>query len=146
MALKASTPTTPQAPAGVVTLFLRSIRLGVITNLASVVLGQVHVPGATWHQRIEVCGSTIKVKAWRSTVSEPGWLLTTTNGALTTGTNAGVRSLLTTGNTNGTVAFAYDNFAAYVGQPVRVFRVTPNGVRTEVRGSPLYTFPSTAAA
>lgn len=134
------------APSGVVTLFARKVRLGVITNLGSVVLGQVHVPGATWLMAAEVCGTTLKVKAWRSTVTEPGWMLEVTDFDVVTGSNTGVRSVLSSGNTNGTVAFAYDNFVSWISQPIKIFRVTPNNVRTEVRGSPLNTTNPTAAA
>lgn len=134
------------APAGDVTLNLRKMVLGVPTTIASVVLNQVHVAGATWLIKAEACGSTIRAKAWRSTVSEPGWLLTVSDFDLTTGNLAGPRSILATGNTNGATVFAYDNFFAYISQPIRLYRVTPDGVRTEVRGSPGNTEDATAAA
>lgn len=112
----------------------------------NVALAQDHAAGATWNLSMDVCGRTIRAKAWRSTVTEPDWIITATDSALLTGSNAGVRSFLTTGNTNGSVAFTWDNVAFWVGQPVRLYRVTPDGAQTEVRGSPGFTQPATAAA
>lgn len=132
------------AASNVVTMSIRRVALGVDTALASVVLNQTHVNGATWFVKGEICGSTIRGKAWRSTVSEPGWIATTTDSSLTTGNDIGVRSFLGTGNP--TIAFAYDDAFSYVSQPVRLYRVTPDGVQTEVRGSPGNTENATAAA
>lgn len=134
------------APSGVATLNLRKAVLGVGSTLSSVVLGQTHAAGATWNIGISVCGSTVQAKAWRSTVTAPDWLLSNTDFDLTTGTAVGARSTLTTGNTNVSPIIAYDNAYAYVSQPVRVVRVTPDGVESEVRGSPLDTNAPTAAA
>jgi hypothetical protein len=72
--------------------------------------------------------------------------LTAADFDLTAGTGVGARSFLVTGNTNVAPVMAYDNAFAYVSQPLRIFRQTPNGVRTEVRGSPLNTANPTAAA
>lgn len=130
----------------VATLSIKKNVLGVVTTLGSVTLDQVHAAAATWNIVLSVCGQVLKAKGWRSTVTEPGWNLTVNDGSLFTGTGAGVRSFLVTGNTNASLAFTYDNFVVSVGQPVRLWRVTPNGTRTEVRNSPLNTFPATAAA
>lgn len=135
------------APAGTATLKIRRRVLGVETDLTTALtLGQVHAAGATWNIMIDVCGSQIRAKAWRSTVSQPDWLLTATNTALSTGTSSAVRSVLATGNTNGSTVFTYDNFVAWISQPIRLWRVLPDATRTEVRGSPGYTEPPTAAA
>jgi hypothetical protein len=127
------------APTNVATLILGKNVLGVMTPLGTVVLGQTHAAGATWVTKIDVCGSRLRAKAWRNTVLEPDWLLTANDFGLTTGTDGGVRSVLDSGNTNGSVAFAYDNFFSFVGSGLRLYRVTPDGVRTEVRGSPFNT-------
>lgn len=135
------------APSGTATLTLRRRVLGVESDVATgVVLAQTHAAGATWNVTIECCGRTVKAKAWRSTVTEPSWIVTANDTFLTTGSNVGCRSVLATGNTNGSTVFTYDNLVAYVSQPVRVWRVTSDSVRTELRGSPLYTNPPTAAA
>lgn len=135
------------ATTGVATLELRSVVLGVSTVLASVVLNQVHAAGGQWTIRIAACGSTIMAKAWRSTVGEPGWLLSVQNFDLTTGLNVQARSVLNTGNTNALpVNITFDNMGTGVSQPIRIFRVTPDGTRTELRGSPLSTEDVTSAS
>lgn len=135
------------APSGTATLTLRRRVLSVESDVATgVVLAQTHAAGATWNVTIECCGRTVKAKAWRSTVTEPSWIVTANDTFLTTGTSVGCRSVLATGNTNGSTVFTYDNLAAYISQPLRIWRVTPDGTRTELRGSPLYTNPATAAA
>lgn len=130
----------------IATLNLRKNVLGVPTTIASVVLDQVHAAGATWNIGIEACGRQIRAKAWRSTVTEPGWMLTVNDGDLPTGSDVGTRSFLVTGNTNVSPIMAWDNAFAYISQPVRLYRVTPDGVRSEVRGSPGFTENPTAAA
>lgn len=133
-------------PSNVATLNLRKNVLGVVTTIGSVVLDQVHAAGATWLIGIQACGSRISAKAWRSTVTEPGWMLNFNDFDLTSGTAVGARSFLVTGNTNVNPVFAYDNAFAYISQPVRLYRVTTDGTKTEVRGSPGSTENPTAAA
>lgn len=130
----------------VVTLFLRKNVLGVISTLGFLILEQVHTAGATWNLGISACGKNIKAKAWRSTVGEPDWLIDVNDGDLPSGTGVGNRSFLVLGNTNINPVMSWDNSYAYVSQPVRVVRVTPDGVESEVRGSPLNTNAATAAA
>lgn len=129
------------------TLLIRKNVLGVTTTLStSLALAQNHAAGATWLMSMEVCGTEIKAKAWRSTVTEPDWMVTVNDSNLVTGVNSGCRSVLATGNTNGATVFAFDNFCTWVSQPFRLFRVTPDGVSTEVRGSPGFTEEASAAA
>ena len=122
--------------ANVATLSLNKVIAGVATSLGSIVLTASHAAGATWGIRFSVCGNTLKAKGWRTTVSEPDWLLTVTDGDLTTGTTVGSRSRLDSGNTNALpVVISWDNHRTLIGQPVRLYRVV-SGVRTELRGSP----------
>jgi hypothetical protein len=136
------------APGGVATLLLRKIVLGVTsTVVAAVTLGQVHAAGATWNIEAQCCGTTLRARAWRSTVTQPDWIVTGVDGDLTTGTRSGTRQFLTTGNTNGLpVVCVDDNFVAALGNPFRLYRVTADGVRSEVRGSPGSTEEPSAAA
>lgn len=127
-------------------LTIRKNVLGVISTIgSSVALAQNHAAGATWLLSMDVCGTTIRAKAWRSTVTEPDWIVTVTDFDLTTGPNSGIRSILATGNTNGSTTFTWDNMVAWVSQPVRLYRVV-SGVRTEVRGSPGFTEEPIAAS
>lgn len=132
-------------PSNVATLSLRKVVLGVTSTMSSVVLNQLHAAGATWNIGISACGTTIMAKAWRSTVTEPGWMLSNYDLDLSVGTGVGAKSLLVTGNTNVSPVLAYDNAFAYISQPIRLYRVTPDGVRSEVRGSPGNTEPASAA-
>lgn len=134
-------------PSNAVELRLRKVVLGVISTIGSAfTLVQTHAPGATWNIMMDVCGSKLRAKAWRSTVTEPGWIIEANDFDLTNGTQRGIQSVLATGNTNGSTVFTYDNSVSWVSQPVRLFRITEDGVETEVRGSPFYTFPATAAS
>lgn len=130
----------------IATLNLKKNVLGVITTLASVVIDQLHAAGATWNIGISVCGTNLKAKAWRSTVTEPGWMLDVNDFDITTGILGGARSFLVTGNTNVSPVLAYDNAFSYIAQPLRLFRETPDGVESEVRGSPFSTLDASAAA
>lgn len=124
-------------------------RVGSSTDvaLASFEMPNNWAAGATFFIRFDVCGSRLRAKAWRNTVAEPDWMIQISDWDLPSGGNVGVRSQLATGNTNVTpVVFTYDNFYSYVSQPVRVVRVTPDGVESEVRGSPLNTNAPTAAS
>lgn len=134
-------------PSNAVELRIRKMVLNVTTTIdGAVTLDQVHAAGATWNIKADICGSTIRAKAWRSTVTEPDWMITVNDFDLTTGPNVGVRSILATGNTNGSTVFAYDNAVAYIGDSLKLTRVTPDGVETEVQGSPFGTNAPTAAA
>lgn len=136
------------APGGVVTLQIKKRVLSANGTVdGTFVLPFTHVAGTTYRIRAAACGNTLKAKAWVSTVTEPDWMINTSNGDLPTGTLAGVRAFLENGNTNVLpFVFTYDNMVTITGQPVRIFRVTPDLVRTELRGSPVNTEGGTAAA
>jgi hypothetical protein len=130
----------------IATLNLRKNVLGVITTLATVVLDQLHAAGATWNIGISVCGPSIMAKAWRSTVTEPAWMLTVNDFDLTAGDGVGARSFLVTGNTNVSPVMAFDNSYTYISDSLSLYRVTPDLVETQVQGSPFGTNDPTAAA
>jgi hypothetical protein len=132
----------------VASLSIRKIVGSVTTTISAVVpLPQVHAAGATWFIEAECCGTSLRARAWRSTVTRPNWVVTAVDGDLTTGSLSGVRSMLVTGNTNVLpVVIVDDNFVSTVSNPFRLYRVTADGVRTEVRGSPGNAEEATAAA
>lgn len=134
------------AVGGVVTLQLFAVVAGTTSTLTtSLVLPQAHLAADTWTVRFRVCGPSLMAKAWRSSsTTEPGWSVTTTSPHLTTGSRAGMRSLVQTGNTNALpLSFAFDNFTA-TDPFTTLWRVTPDGVRSLVRGSP-FTFSANNA-
>lgn len=135
-------------PSGTVTLQIKKRVLSANGTVnGTFVLPFTHVAGTTYLIRASACGSTLKAKAWVSTVVEPDWMIDTSDFDLPTGTLAGARGFLEAGNTNVLpYLLNWDNMVTITGQPVRLYRVDFNGVRTEVRGSPLITEPGTAAA
>lgn len=131
----------------VATLSIRKIVLGVTTTISSIDSGQVHAAGATWFIEAQSCGTTLTARAWRSTVSRPDWMISVVDGDLATGSRAGTRQFITTGSTNVLpVVVVDDNFVTSASNPFRLYRVTSDGVRTEVRGSPGSAEEATAAA
>lgn len=134
------------SPSGALTAVLRKRVLGVNTDLASVTMSGTHAGNNQYFMRISACGSTIKFKAWQSTVAEPDWMLTVSDFDLTTGTNAGTRSLFSVGVTNPMpFPWTFDDMVTIIGQPVRLYRVV-SGTYSEVRGSPGYTNEQSASA
>lgn len=131
--------------ANVVTLNLNRHSGGVRTTLATFVLNEAHAPGATWNIGIEACGTTLRGKAWRTTVSEPGWLITAIDPTIMAATAVGARSIAAVGNLNTPFNTTWDNAFAYVSQPIRVFRVV-GSMSWELRGSPGFTENPSAAA
>lgn len=135
-------------PGGVATLAIRKIVLGVTTTIGTAVtLTQAHAAGATWNIEAQSCGTTLQARAWRSTVTRPDWVVSVVDGDLTTGVRSGTRQFLTTGNTNALPVIAVDDdYVAAVSDPFRLYRVTTDGVRSEVRGSPGFTEEPSAAS
>jgi hypothetical protein len=86
---------------GVVLLALTKRVAGVGTTITSVSAG-THAADTVWRIRFQGMGSTFRAKLWnRDTQEQPlEWTITTTDSALTTGTNVGFASRLETGNTN----------------------------------------------
>lgn len=100
------------ATTGVGTLSLSKRVAGVGTQLGSTVIVGTHIAGDQWQVVLDIQGSTIRAKAWNITQggTDPGsYLLTQTDTALPTGTQAGVGVRRETGNTNGTQNVDYDD-------------------------------------
>ncbi len=135
------------AASQVVTLTIRKRVLGVNTDLVSITLPLAHAINRQYNLRMAVCGTTLKAKAWiPASESEPGWLLTTTDFDLTTGTRTGQRSILGSAVSNPLpIAFQFDDLVTIVGETLHLYRVV-DGVRTQVSGSPFGTNAGTAAA
>lgn len=135
---------------GVATITIRRNLAGVVTTLGTAVLPFTYAAGSQVVLRFAACGTGLMAKAWLSTVSEPtSWSVTLADPALpnTATMQIGTRSILNTGNTNVLpVNVQYDEMSACYGFPLRLFRVTPDGVESEVRGSPFNTEDATAAA
>lgn len=98
-----------------VTITLRKRVAGVETNVSSSVVVPDTAPtitGGAWTVKFSYIGSNLAAKLWPVGSDEPtGWQTTGSDTSLTTGTRAGLRSLLDVGSTNA-VPFQYlfDNF------------------------------------
>ena len=132
------------AVGGAVTLQIAARVSGSLYQLESVASAFTNGSGLTLRSR--VCGNNIYAKLWQSSTVEPtAWTLTATFPGLPNGTRAGAWARRETGSLTPTVMLFDDSwYGTADGQPVgspplRLFRVTPDGVRTEVRGSPFWT-------
>lgn len=136
---------------GVASLILRRNLAGTLTTLATVTLPFTYANISQVKLRFVTCGSQLMAKAWLSTTSQPSaWTATATDvGIPQTVTNkqVGTRATLSSANVNALpVNVQFDDYVVSYGDDLRLFRVTPDGVETEVRGSPFDTEEPTAAA
>lgn len=135
---------------GVATIIIRRNLAGVGLTLTTARLPFTYNAASQVRLRMQTCGKYIRAKAWLSTVSEPqAWNVSVQDPGIpqtATTMQVGTRSILTTGNTNvSPVLVQYDDYVVAYGAPLHLYRVTPDGVETEVRGSPFYTEDPTAA-
>jgi hypothetical protein len=99
-----------------VVLVLRKLIADVATDLGTFTVGGTapltHVAGAFVRVRFQGRGSTLRVKAWLATQTEPSvWHIEASDTALTAAAQIGTRSIRVTGNTNAaSVEIRYDNF------------------------------------
>lgn len=96
--------------------------------------------------RTRVCGNNIYARIWFSSTPEPtAWTATAVFPGLPNGTRAGAFGRRETGNLTPTTILFDDSWygtgdGPQVGDPpLRMYRVTPDGVETELRGSPFWT-------
>lgn len=130
----------------------RNVVGGIIINLRELVAGVQNTSSsftvaglaanANLFYRFRGCGTTLFSKIWLSGTAEPtAWTLTYQITSTFSGAVA-LRSVIANGITNAfPLSLPFDSLSVVVGNPIRLFRVTPDGVRTEVRGSPGFTDP-----
>lgn len=119
-----------------VSIVLQKRVAGSQTDLLSVTLPWTHAIGRVFAVRLLVQGSTIKAKAWPvATTTEPRqWHAETTDTSLTTAGSVGVRTILSSGNTNTNPVFSYDEFETVRNQKFNVTRSENNVVKAHVTG------------
>lgn len=90
---------------------------GVFTTLAGLVSVGAYSPGTVVKMRAEVFGSTLKVKGWLSTASEPdSWTGTATDTSFTAAGQLSIKTQLSGGNTNTQpVVIQVDNYLGNTG-------------------------------
>jgi hypothetical protein len=132
--------------ANVLTIAIVRRIAGAESVLASSVLSYTYTPGSFFRIRFQASGARLRAKAWpvADVVETPEWQVTVADGAHSSATSIGVRSILEVGNTNVSPVISYDDLAVVNPQ---VFTVTRsiNGVvkaqtaRTDVRlANPTY--------
>ncbi len=119
--------------------------VSILRNLAASALGTATIPGfvvsasnniALW---VELEGTKLRAAAASLGSVQPPWQVEVDDIYLTSGF-FGLRSMRSTGNANGTY---FTNFGYFLGlagvEPLTIYRVTPDGVQTAVRGSGFFT-------
>jgi hypothetical protein len=72
-----------------------------------------HIAGAWYNLIFRVEGTSLRAKVWMDGEQVPTeWQFDETDSDITGAGQTGIRAILTTGNTNGTVVYSYDAFAA----------------------------------
>ncbi|GHG97559.1 poly-gamma-glutamate hydrolase family protein [Amycolatopsis roodepoortensis] len=95
-----------------VLLTLRKRVAGVETLLGSTVTtGLTHTAGASYSLRFQVTGSVLAVKLWATGAEPAAWTISLLDNAVTAAGQIGVRSLLSSSNTNTSPTATYANLA-----------------------------------
>jgi hypothetical protein len=115
-------------PSGAIDLNIRSRVSSSEASLASHTLTASHVAGTFYRVRFQVAGDDLRAKAWPVGELEPElWQLEVTDTALSGVGSVGVRSILSSANTNPSPEIRYDNFELVTPQRFAVTR-SVNGV------------------
>ncbi|MEU0809509.1 alkaline phosphatase D family protein [Streptomyces sp. NPDC005970] len=110
---------------------------GTQADMLTVTVPGAHVAGALYAIRFRLDGSTLRAKAWPRTVAEPaGWHATVTDTALTAAGSVGVRSSVSSLNTNTLpVAASWDNFQLLTTQRMTVTRSINTVTKSHAAGT-----------
>ncbi|MFJ9214222.1 poly-gamma-glutamate hydrolase family protein [Streptomyces sp. NPDC102264] len=124
-----------------VALTIRRRLAGTETSLAGgTVAGLTHAAGVRFAVRLQISGGTLRAKAWPAVQVEPvAWTVETTDASLTAAGQIGMRSILSSANTNTLpVIAAWDDFLVQGPQRFTVTRsvngiTKPHATGTDVR-------------
>ncbi|MFE1749009.1 hypothetical protein ACFW88_00385 [Streptomyces anandii] len=119
------------------TLVLQKKIGGVQTDMTSVTVPGTHAANTQFKIRLQVSGSTLSARAWRASGTEPTvWQATATDSTLTATGSVGVRSILSSANTNTLpVTAAYDDFAVLNPQRFTVIRSRNSITKAQTAGT-----------
>jgi hypothetical protein len=108
---------------------------GVQTDMTTVTIAGTHAANTFFTLRFQVAGATLKAKCWPQGAAEPDWLATVTDSSLTAAGSVGVRSVLSSLNTNTLpVTYSYDNFQVLNPQTFTVMRSVNGVVKAQAAG------------
>lgn len=111
---------------------------GVQTDMTTVTIAGTHAANAFFTLRFQVTGSTLKAKCWPQGGAEPDWQATATDSSLTQAGSVGVRSVLSSLNTNTLpMTYSYDNFAVLNPQQFTAIRSVNGVVKAHAAGEDL---------
>jgi hypothetical protein len=121
---------------GVLTTGFASI---LVPNLATTAAGNATYNGSSAITvRTQVIGTKLRAKVWDSSVNEPtSWLLQATDTNIAGLAGIGLRVIANTGNTNSSPTAYFVNLLIPCDAGVSLFRITPDGTTTPVRGNPV---------
>ncbi|CAL9504208.1 hypothetical protein [Streptomyces sp. enrichment culture] len=111
-----------------IVLTLRKRLAGAETVLGTYTLPLTHTAGTYYRLRFQGQGSALRTRAWRVGTEDPvTWQVTATDTALAAAAEMGVRSILSSANTNASPVVRYDSFRLLNPQRFTVTR-SGNGV------------------
>jgi hypothetical protein len=104
--------------------------------LGSAVLSYTYTPGAFFRIRFQAMGARLRAKAWpvADVVETPEWQVTVSDGAHSSATSVGARSILESGNTNVSPVVSFDNLAVVNPQKFTVTRSVNGVVKSHAAG------------
>jgi hypothetical protein len=118
-------------------LSLRKIVAGVETQLATYALPDTYTPGTFVRLRFEVVGARLRARAWLATDAQPDWQISATDGAISTTSFLGTRSIAAGTNTNVNPVVSYDNLRVINPQTLTVTRSVNGVVKAHDAGASL---------
>lgn len=118
-----------------VTLVLQKRVAGTQTDLVSLTVPGTHAAAAFFVIRFQVQGAVLQAKAWPLGEVEPGWQVTVTDSSHSAAGSVGVRSILSSSNTNVLpVVFTCDNLQLTNVQTMTVVRSVNGVVKAHAAG------------
>lgn len=111
-----------------ITLSIRKRVAGVETQLGTYTTTLTHSAFTFYRVRLQIVGTLVQARVWAPSGTEPSvWQVSATDTSLTSGTQAGCRSVRQTANTNTNLLVSYDNFQVLNPQRFTVGR-SVNGI------------------
>jgi hypothetical protein len=125
--------------ANVITIAIVRRIAGAESVLASAVLSYTYTPGSYFRIRFQASGARLRAKAWpvADAVETPEWQVTVADGAHSSATSVGVRSILEVGNTNVSPVVSYDDLAVVNPQVFTVTRSVNGVTKAQTAGTPV---------
>jgi hypothetical protein len=123
--------------ANAVNFTLRKRTGGTDTQLASYTTSMTHSAGTAYRVRFQVVGSTLRGKVWRDAdeLEPPAWQVTATDTDQPSAAAVGMRSIVSTGNTNTNPTIQYDDFFNIRPQTFTVTRSVNGVVKSHTSGT-----------